>query len=355
MAEAISTIEDHLNGVTDGTVKVLCPFHDDVNASAMMYPTRSFYCFGCGTSLNVTQLVARLRYAHCGAQAMSMARRFIADGGLGSFVQQRDPVTKPPREAEILVSEATVVTLNAMRIITKEALRRETGVNLRLRRDRGLKDPRNLPLGWALDDLPNVLARTLGLSIIAAEETLVTAGVCYPAKEGDDRDASTRFRLGRHRLLIFEPRTDKQVGTIFYQGRATSANAVKYLSPPRIPKPLMGWASLDNNTDHIWLCEGPFDILPLIEASEAAIATTGSDLKQSLVEDLVLKADGREIIVAMDGDSIGQLKAPIIQKSLQNAGAAARILRPPAPYKDVGEWITREGVERVIDEALWSR
>lgn len=350
----IVTIEDHLNGVVSGECKVYCPFHDDTHASAVMYPSHAFYCFGCGVSLNVVQLIARLRYDHFGPQSMSMAKRYIADGGLIRYekntkIKEYKEVNK---EDYFQPSDLTYKALAALANITKQELRNLPHLRRQIQQDRGIHDVKNLPLGWAADNLPFELAKSLGLNIISADSILISTGVCYPAKEGDNRDASKRFRLSRHRLIISEIRDDK---TIFYQGRATGNSVLKYLSPPRIPKPLLGWNSLKKRTDRVWLCEGPFDILPLIEAGEAAIAITGSDLKARYVEDFVKKANGREIIVAMDSDDIGRLKAPIIQNSLIKAGARARVFHPPPPYKDMGEWITREGVKAVIEESVWSQ
>ena len=130
---------------------------------------------------------------------------------------------------------------------------------------------------------------------------------------------------------------------------------MKYLSPPRLAKPLFGLASFQRPTTHVWLAEGPFDVLPLIEAGEAAVATTGSHLKAGLVLDLVAAARGRPILVAFDADAAGRRQAPLVAATLREVGATVRVLEPPVPYKDLGAWCTAVGADEVVAEVTWAR
>ena len=42
--------------------KGLCPFHEDRNASLVLYPqTKSFYCYGCGVGGSVIDLTMKMK------------------------------------------------------------------------------------------------------------------------------------------------------------------------------------------------------------------------------------------------------------------------------------------------------
>lgn len=66
----------------DRSNKALCPFHDEKTASLTLYPqTASFYCFGCGVSGSVIDLVGRLY----GLEPFDAAKRIDSDYHLGLF------------------------------------------------------------------------------------------------------------------------------------------------------------------------------------------------------------------------------------------------------------------------------
>lgn len=350
------TVSEVLTGSVEGKVDVYCPFHDDGNASAVMYEDKSFHCFslGCGISLNLTQLVARLYFAEEGREAMSLARTFITHGGLGKLAVEK-PVGRRPQPP----SDLTYRVMTALGHLANQALAEHPEVIEGLRRSRGLKDPVAAGIGWLTAETVKRIQRELRIEQGIAEEQsaegLVLAGICYhPTEDTRHRPVHERPRLFRHQLVLPEWRTAGGRPTVvFYQARATADAAVKYLSPPGIAKPLFGWESLTRESERVWLCEGPFDILPLIEAGEAAVATTGSDLKAGLVQEFVTAVAGREILIAFDRDEAGLLKAPELRDALLQVGARARVQHPPEPYKDMGEWAAAEGAENAIIEIEW--
>jgi DNA primase len=49
-----------VTGTSGGEELVVCPFHDDHNASATWNPKSDlFYCFTCGEGMNLEQLLRR--------------------------------------------------------------------------------------------------------------------------------------------------------------------------------------------------------------------------------------------------------------------------------------------------------
>ena len=348
------TVQDVLNGTVRGRTNVLCPFHEDENPSATVYEDLSFKCFSCGTSYQFRQLIAILLFGSDDPESMGLANAFIAHGGLKGL-------TASIGEAKRVHIEPTFVTycvLQAFWEFSRDALAANKPMIAMIQESRGIQNPRLMGLGLADSSIPFKIVESLQSSIPfeAIAEALMETGICYRLKPGihDLRPVHQRFRLSRHQLII----TDWEIigsgrKVIFYQARATAETPVKYLCPPGFQKSLFGSHSLVSPTSHIWLCEGPFDILPLIEAGQSAVAVTGSDLKPSHVQALADATNGREILIAFDRDDAGQMKAPIILSTLQSHGLKARIIVPPPPYKDMGEWATAEGVTNILTEIEW--
>lgn len=317
-----------------------------------MYENLSFHCFGCNTSLNLRQLVQRLYFP--GDDGISLAGTFIRAGGLSTIPAETERIVREPQPP----SDLTYRVLTRFAHLAVAELAKHPEIITQLQRTRGIDDPVNLGIGWAASWMPGQIATTLkqqGISPDAIDDALIQAGLCVRSlDESDRRPVSEHFRLFRHALIL----TDWYSGNgsrnaVFYQARATVETRVKYLCPPNFPKPLFGWDSLKQDGPYVWLCEGPFDILPLIEAGQAAVAVTGSTIKSGLVQNLVDATAGREILIAFDRDDAGMAAAPKVLMSLQYSGANARIVHPPAPYKDMGEWATAERVSGILAEITW--
>jgi len=89
---------------------VLCPFHDDVNASMQIYANyRGFYCRGCGTGGDVTRFVQMYEGVSMKESAMMLSRWFgitISENGeIPLETIQRINKAQLQRERELLRQE----------------------------------------------------------------------------------------------------------------------------------------------------------------------------------------------------------------------------------------------------------
>jgi DNA primase len=89
---------------------------------------------------------------------------------------------------------------------------------------------------------------------------------------------------------------------IYLVGRATEGwQKAKYLGLPNAPKPLWG-AERARDACEVFVCEGVFDMLTLVEWGYAAVATLGHP-KHEHVEEL---AGVQRIYIATDADAVGR-------------------------------------------------
>ncbi|MGI9254788.1 MAG: toprim domain-containing protein, partial [Thermomicrobiales bacterium] len=225
-------------------------------------------------------------------------------------------------------------------------LRQSPQASERLRRERGLRDPLVLGLGIAHGGLAPAAVQGLrahGLSSQRITEALTDAGV-FSRRTGN-------YRLGR-RLLIPAIANGE---TIYYQARSLDSDgAFKYLNPPDLPRPLFGIETLARDNQLVWIGEGPFDVLPLIEAGQSAVAGMGSDITREATVALAAAIGPREAIVIFDNDRAGLTKGAELADNLRKHGCQVAIMPPPDGVKDYGEWAARDGVAHVIADVCWS-
>jgi hypothetical protein len=150
--------------------------------------------------------------------------------------------------------------------------------------------------------------------------------------------------------------------TVYYQARDRGGKAAaKYLNP-YLPKQIYGARSLDRPTGILWISEGVFDVLPLIEAGESALATLGTHLGELGIEALTALIGKRLVVIVHDHDratteqplGAGRAAALALAARLTSLGIRAIPIGPPSPFKDLGEWVTKVPVPRVIGELRMS-
>jgi DNA primase len=101
---------------------------------------------------------------------------------------------------------------------------------------------------------------------------------------------------------------------IYLVGRATEGwQKAKYLGLPNVPKPLWG-AGLARDAHEVFVCEGVFDMLTLVEWGYAAVATLGHP-KREHVEEL---ARAQRIYIATDADAVGREFAATLKERFGN-------------------------------------
>jgi DNA primase len=116
--------------------------------------------------------------------------------------------------------------------------------------------------------------------------------------------------------------------TIYLVGRATEAwQKAKYLGLPNAPKPLWG-AELARDAGEVFVCEGAFDMLTLVEWGYAAVATLGHPRREH-VEEL---SRVERIYIATDADDAGREFAATLKESF---GSRALVLPSFKRFKEL--------------------
>lgn len=292
-----------------------CPFHQDRTPSLAVFPhTQTWWCFGCN-----------------------------AGGDVFAFVQRIERVT------------------------FREAVERLDG-EVESKRD-GVKKS---PLHLLTPSSPHSLSQEHFTLLTAAAEVYHAALFTQPnlltylARRGFDSEAVHRFRIGyasgqdlaryfryrgwnpniaadlgligphgeyfRERLLIPEIR-DGQV--VYLVGRATTKHQqAKYIGLPGAPKPLYGLESA-RNAQTVFLVEGPFDWLTLVNWGYAARGLLGAHLKREHEREL---EHSQHIGLVLDNDDEGERAAQTLAELF---GARAFHIRLPNGAKDVNELAQR--------------
>lgn len=314
-----------LNGATG---MVLCPFHDDRRPSARVFPDGSFHCYVCGKHANNrVELIYMMDYAdEPYDRGMSLARAAMRKMGIAPQTVAGAPKARPATRPE------TIAVMTWLANAATENLAADSEWCRRFAEVRGLRDPVALGLGltnpgtgWAVAKRAmNEFGPDLGEDVLQEARIII----------------DNKYKLGR-RLLIPEWRDGK---AIFYQARSLNQHDVpKYLNPS-LPKPIFGLHSLRQETAFVVVSEGPFDVLPLIEAGGAAVALMGSFSAELNAVELA----GRTIIVGLDNDEAGRYAGQVLTDGLIEEGMSAIFLPPPDPYGDYSEWAAARGAREVL-------
>lgn len=102
-----------------------------------------------------------------------------------------------------------------------------------------------------------------------------------------------------------------------------------------------GWGP---NTKEIWIAEGEFDTLSLIEVGVPAVGILGTEAFRAEWRYMFEKA---EIVLALDPDEPGTMRANKLA-ALWPEHQTSRF--DPSPYKDLNDWFKqdREGFKRTV-------
>jgi DNA primase len=206
-------------------------------------------------------------------------------------------------------------------------------------------------IGYATGDNLAKYFRFRGWSHTLADASEQCSGTNLDRREraGDPEIASDVGLIGPHgeffrqRIVIPELRGGK---VIYLVGRATQKyQKAKYLGLPGAPKPLYGGKLIRGASD-VYVVEGAFDWLTLVEWGYAAVALLGSHLKQEQIDEL---AQAERIFIATDSDEPGRKSA---RQLAELFGKRARIVPPLPRAKDVNELAMRPHGREIFAELV---
>ena len=136
------------------------------------------------------------------------------------------------------------------------------------------------------------------------------------------------------KLLIFPELREGHV--IYLTGRSTlESQELKYLGLSA-PKPLYG-LELVRDSHEVFVVEGPFDWLTLVQWGYPAVAIVGTHLKAESAEELSF---AERIYIVTDSDQPGRESA---QKLAATFGERALVVPPLPDAKDANELAQRDG------------
>ncbi len=319
-----------------------CPFHDDSNPSLIVYThTQTWHCFGCDAGGDVFGFVERMEHVRFGE-----ALRRLGSGALHSATRpDSNSIAKAhPIQAMVAQDEPPRLTSEHFTVLTAAAEVYHAGIFAQPKileyladRQIDLDTIRRHRIGYATG---NELAKHLrfrGWDPSIAQDL----GLLGP------QDKAPR-EFFRQRIVIPEIR-DGQV--IYLVGRATEKyQKAKYLTLPGASKPRYGLESI-RGAHEVFLVEGPFDLLTLLQWSYPALALMGAHVKDELVEEL---CDANRIYVVTHPDEAGRRVACQLAEKF---GKRIRILPPLPNAKDPNELAkqphARETLGALIQNATW--
>ena len=312
-----------------------CPFHDDPTPSFVVYVhNQSFYCFGCDVGGDVFRFVERIEHLSF-AEALNL---LSGSRRIGSNTLPARRVTSPSMQPSKTISAVRPGSNEQMELTAEHFTLLTAATEV---------------YHAAIFTQPNVLdylaKRRIDLDVVRRHRIGYVTGndlAKYfrfrgwnPEIANDLGLLGPRGEYFRQRIVIPELRDGR---AIYLVGRATQKyQKAKYLGLPGAPKPLYG-GELIRGASEVFLVEGVFDWLTLIEWGYPTVALLGSHLKHEQISEI---ADAERIFIATDSDEPGRKSARQLAELL---GKRARIVPPLPNAKDVNELAMKQNGQAVF-------
>jgi DNA primase len=279
----------------------LCPFHaDNATPSLVVYTNnQTWHCFGCSAGGDVFKFVMKIESIPF---KEALAR-------LGGGTLQPRHVPPPPAATDAApalreLGEEYFTLLTAATEVYHTALLQQAELLAYLaKRGFDLDAVRKYRLGYAAGDNLERYFRFRGWN----EEAGLELGLLVKKDDGSIREYFSQ------RIVIPELRggPDGSARAVYLVGRATQEwQKAKYLGIAGAPKPLYG-SELARDAHEVFVCEGPFDWLTLIQWGYAAVATLGHPKREHAQE----LARARRIYIATDADDAGRQFAATLKET----------------------------------------
>jgi len=301
-----------------------CPLHEERSPSLVVYPhNQSWYCFGCdigGDVFKFVQLIEKVSFAEALQRLGSNTLTTRRDNK--TPIAQANPITQTwaDRGEQLTLTEEHFTLLTAATEVYHAAIFTQPRVLEYLaKRHIDLDMIRHHRIGYATGNDLAKYFRFRGWDPEIASDL----GLIGP-----------RGEYFRQRIVIPELRDGR---AIYLVGRATQAyQKAKYLGLPGAPKPLYG-VELIRGAAEVFIVEGAFDWLTLVQWGYPSVALLGSHLKHDQISEI---ADAERIFIVTDSDEPGRKSARQLAEIL---GKRARIVPPLPNAKDVNELAMRTG------------
>lgn len=310
----------------------LCPFHNDHNPSFTVSPEKQlFYCFGCKEGGDVIKFLMKIEHLSYREALAQLGRRVGIEidetggestGGIREFYKVNDLVTK----YFYLILMEPQYGKTAREYLARRGIKKETIDTFRL--------------GYAIASW-NALQKFLerkGVSL----ETQEILGLII-----NDKETGKTYDRFRDRIIF--PIIDITGHTLGFGGRVLDDSLPKYINTPETPifrkgQILYGlYQTRDEimKKDQAIIVEGYMDCISLYQAGiKNVVASMGTAFTRE--QGLALKRIAKDIVIAFDTDTAGDLAVIRGANVLREVGCNVRIARWSV-FKDPDEFVRNQG------------
>ncbi len=310
----------------------LCPFHNDHNPSFTVSPDKQlFYCFGCKEGGDVIKFLMKIEHLSYREALAQLGRRVGIEideagdetsGGIREFYKVNDLVTK---YFHYILTETTYGKV-PRDYLAKRGIKKDTIDTFKL--------------GYAIASW-NALQKFLekkGVSL----ETQEMLGLII-----NDKETGKTYDRFRDRIIF--PIIDITGHTLGFGGRVLDDSLPKYINTPETPVFRKGhilyglYQTRDEimKKDQAIIVEGYMDCISLYQAGiKNVVASMGTAFTRE--QGLALKRIARDIVIAFDTDTAGDLAVIRGANVLREVGCNVRIARWSV-FKDPDELIRNQG------------
>lgn len=287
-----------------------CPFHEDRSPSLAVFPhSQTWWCFGCSTGGDVFRFIERAEHLTFLEAVKQLAGNEVSIGRpLPRLVSQ-----KPAPMASELSPDHFALLTAAAEVYHAALFTRPDLLAYLARRGLDAEAVRRFRIGYASGDDLERYFRYRGWDPGIARDL----GLVGPHGE-----------YFRERIVIPELRDGQAV---YLVGRATTKlQRAKYIGLPGAPKPLYGQATA-HGAKEVFVVEGPFDWLTLVNWGYAARGLLGAHLKR---EHECEFDQSTRIYLALDNDVQGRAATVELAKHFRDRSYTVSL---PQGIKDVNE------------------
>ncbi len=310
----------------------LCPFHNDHNPSFTVSPEKQlFYCFGCKEGGDVIKFLMKIEHLSYREALAQLGRRVgievddtndESSGGIRELYKINDLVTK---YFNYILTETQYGKI-PREYLAKRGIKKETIDTFKL--------------GYAMASW-NSLQKFLEKKGVNLETQEILGLIINDKETGKSYD--------RFRDRIIFPIIDITGHTVGFGGRVLDDSLPKYVNTPETPVFRKGhilyglYQTRDEimKKDQAIVVEGYMDCISLYQAGiKNVVASMGTSFTRE--QGLALKRIAKDIVIAFDTDTAGDLAVIRGANVLREVGCNVRIARWTV-FKDPDEFIRNEG------------
>lgn len=166
---------------------------------------------------------------------------------------------------------------------------------------------------------------------------LPAVAINYLLQRGISQDTAKQCRIGFDNGFVIIP-----VSNHFYIARNTNTAAeFRYKNPKRAPVEIFNTVALYNeNEKPVFITEGIFDALSIIEAGAEAVSLNGTGNVPKLLQILKAKKTKNVLILSLDNDEPGQKAAAELAAGLRDINVSFITKNVSGQHKDANEALT---------------